>query len=78
MCPGEPDKFVSVSAGRFTLVDGSTPATLRLGLEGMPGERVRMLVVSPPPASVLQIEAVVGTDGRASCRVDRVGNLTCA
>ena len=78
---GEPDKFVTVSSGRFSSrVDGSDGRVLRFGVRGMAGESLRILAVSPPPgARVLRVEAMVPDAGSAECQLFAGnGSLVCS
>ena len=76
---GEADKFVRVSSKRFTAIDGAQPASLHVTIEGMVGETVQLVVVTPPPsARVLVVEATLRA-ARGVCNVTAAQRkLLCA
>ena len=76
---GESDKFVRASPSRFAAVDGKEPAVLRMELDGMPGETVTLVLVTPPlptPASaaVLVLEAAMRAP-RMACNVSAASKM---
>ena len=70
-------------AASHLLVDGSDPTSLKVSARGEAGERLRLLVVSPPPdARVLVVDATLPstisrTGGVAVCRVAAHGTVHC-